>query len=406
MVSDFEFGPMSRASALDISASIVCNSPPSIDFLQHLNFEQLRYSSDLLLKIKERGGICLYGAGNLGRQALHAARRYRLPVKKIVDQRADTVSFSLDGLRVSAPSSVCVGDVVVVCVGSGVSQIVERLQLVGANMVGLDRYFHMLGCDQHPARQYIPDLVTDLPRYTRLVSRLSWDAESIDTLIAVIAGRLALDESLLYPVSRKGVPQWFDSCFFEKNPRHNMVDGGAFDGDTISSFIRENGNEFVSITGFEPDKALALLAKAKHSNDSRVRIVPAGLSDRHGNAQFSQTNLTNGTFNFEASDTAGYGECVSVTTIDASVSSPVTYLKLDVEGNEERALLGARRCLMVDRPKVAVAVYHRAADIHRIPGLLSELTEGYRFLLRHYTETSFETVLYAAPFNGVSSTDE
>jgi FkbM family methyltransferase len=393
---DFDSRPIPLESALDVAESIFRNAPPSAEFLQSLNLQQLQYSSDLLSDVKARGGICLYGAGTLGRQVLSIARQYGLPVKKIVDQRADHEPTVLDGVQVSAPTNLIAGDVVVVCVGSGVSRIVESLTALGVRTIRLDRYFHMLACKDHPARHYIADLADNLPRYYEFGSQFS-DSESLDTLIAIVASRLALDEELIYPVSRKGVPQWFDPCFFGKNSHHNFVDGGAFDGDTIESFINATGNEYSSIIGFEPDSCLASTAKSKFLGDHRVRIIPAGLSDSCGTARFIKTSLTNGTLGPLSVDNLVAAESVSITTIDVSVSNPVTYLKLDVEGNEERALLGAQRCLQSDRPKVAVAAYHKASDLYRVFELLSALTTNYRFMLRHYTETSFETVLYAGP---------
>jgi hypothetical protein len=176
----FDSRPIPLESALDVAESMFRNSPPSTEFLQGLNLQQLQYSSDLLSDVKARGGICLYGAGTLGRQALSIARRYGLPVKKIIDQRANHELLTLDGLPVSPPANLSVGDVVAVCVAGEESGIVESLSLVGARGIRLNRYPHMLVCENHPATRYIPDLPDNLSRDYEFGSPL-FDSESLDT---------------------------------------------------------------------------------------------------------------------------------------------------------------------------------------------------------------------------------
>lgn len=73
----------------------------------------------------------------------------------------------------------------------------------------------------------------------------------------------------------------------------------------------------------------------------------------------------------------------------------VTFLKLDVEGSELKALEGARNVIKRDKPRIAVCIYHKPEDIIVIPEYLLELVPEYKFYIRHYCSTPAETVLYA-----------
>ena len=88
---------------------------------------------------------------------------------------------------------------------------------------------------------------------------------------------------------------------------------------------------------------------------------------------------------------------VEVESIDYFVKEPVTFIKLDVEGAEYQALLGAEHTIASYKPKLAICTYHKLEDIWELPSLIHEMNPEYRFYLRHYSFAENETVLYAMP---------
>ena len=74
-----------------------------------------------------------------------------------------------------------------------------------------------------------------------------------------------------------------------------------------------------------------------------------------------------------------------------------TYLKMDIDGAEPDALLGARRTLERCRPTLAVCVYHEQDHLWRIPLWIDSLKLGYRFFLRPHHEECWDLILYAIP---------
>ena len=59
---------------------------------------------------------------------------------------------------------------------------------------------------------------------------------------------------------------------------------------------------------------------------------------------------------------------------------PVTFIKMDLEGWELRALEGSKRHVREDHPKLAIAAYHDAADLRRIRAFVSSLRARLRGL--------------------------
>lgn len=73
----------------------------------------------------------------------------------------------------------------------------------------------------------------------------------------------------------------------------------------------------------------------------------------------------------------------------------VTYIKMDIEGSELKALEGAKKTIQRNRPKLAVCLYHKFEDIVELPAYILELVPEYKFYIRHYCSDVCETVLYA-----------
>jgi len=91
---------------------------------------------------------------------------------------------------------------------------------------------------------------------------------------------------------------------------------------------------------------------------------------------------------------------VPVETLDRLLQGEEpTFIKLDVEGDELRALQGAAGVLQRTRPIVAVCVYHRPADLWELPLFLRESLPHHRLYLRAHECDGFELVAYAVPLS-------
>ena len=80
---------------------------------------------------------------------------------------------------------------------------------------------------------------------------------------------------------------------------------------------------------------------------------------------------------------------------EIEVDNAADFIKMDIEGSELQALVGAELTLRTHRPKLAIAVYHKADDLITIPDYLDGLQLGYRFYLDHFSTNAEETILFA-----------
>lgn len=171
-----------------------------------------------------------------------------------------------------------------------------------------------------------------------------------------------------------------------------LVDGGAFDGDTLRFFLNR-GHVVEGFAAFEPD----LDNFAKLSNEARSRqgeikdliLMPAGLGRETATLRFQNGQGIASRFSHEGD------LVVSVVALDEVLPtfSP-TFIKLDIEGAEAAALLGAERIIRVSKPDLAVCLYHRPADLWELPLLMHSMLPDHKLRIRCHRYNGFELVAY------------
>lgn len=186
--------------------------------------------------------------------------------------------------------------------------------------------------------------------------------------------------------------QYFDLEELPHDKKECLVDVGAYDGDTTEEFIRWSNNKYDRIICLEPDTENVKRFKENIRNygERRIELLQKGAWDEATKLAFIQEGGV-------ASSISEIGtELIEVCRIDDIVGNQkVTYIKMDIEGAEEKALLGAQNTIVRYKPKLAICVYHKPEDIFTLPELLLNLNPEYKLYFRHYTFTDADTVMYA-----------
>lgn len=234
----------------------------------------------------------------------------------------------------------------------------------------------------------IDDARSHTTAYEALYHALAND-ESRDVLKRVLEFRCTGDVSRMEPFTVDVTRQYFEP-FVTCQDGEVFVDGGGFDGGTTLEFIKR-WPDYGSVHFFEPSNAAMSIARGQLAPEKRVRYIPKGLYDRNTQLNFDGSSGS-------ASRVAESGcDVIDVATLDSEVSSPVNFIKLDVEGAECAALEGARRHIIENHPKLAVCVYHNQSDFWRVPEIVLGLRADYNIYLHHYSEGVLETVMYFIP---------
>lgn len=251
---------------------------------------------------------------------------------------------------------------------------------------------HALHPDLFEAHPFYDGLQTDLSENGQHLQQLRHslaDSHSRQVLDAVIAFRSSLDPTPLQPVVEDDE---YLSNVLPLTEHEVLVDGGSYTGDTIKSFLKKTEGRYDKILAFEPDTDSYSDLFDSYGEAPNIHCYQAGLYSEKATLRFAVTGREDATF------TEVGGIEVPVINLDAvREAQDATLIRLNIEGAEPEALEGALTLLKKQRPKLAIAVYHRADHLWRIPQWIEDNLGNYTLYLRQHDGGLVETVLYAIP---------
>lgn len=171
------------------------------------------------------------------------------------------------------------------------------------------------------------------------------------------------------------------------------LDLGAYDGDTIREMTAYAGGSLRRVIALEPDpKNFRKLSAFAETYSGDLHLINAGVYDRDTSITFA-----NKAGRHSAVSRDGKGIKAPMRSIDSVAGEePVTIIKMDVEGEEAKALAGGKTVLRRDCPRLIVSAYHRNEDTFALPLQIHALNPGYRIYLRqHPYIPAWDNNLYA-----------
>ncbi len=162
-----------------------------------------------------------------------------------------------------------------------------------------------------------------------------------------------------------------------------VLDCGANVGTDTRAWV-ERGAKLVVAIEPAPENIECLRRNFKREIASgQVILVEKGVWDKDDTLTFQIDPKNSAADSFvishEGSATVTH---IPVTTVDRIVDvlhlARVDYIKMDVEGAEQRALDGARRTIARDRPKLTLATEHRLHDAETLIAAVNRMQPRYR----------------------------
>jgi FkbM family methyltransferase len=347
------------------------------------------------------GSVVIFGAGRLGGLCARALARAGVRLAAFCDNDPALAGKTREGALVLSPSEAAQKHgasalfVVAIWTGTGAGGMNDFL--AGLRALGCRRVVPFPALLWRAGGPDLPFHAFDRPgtilaaaaKLRELAQRLA-DERSQEVLLAQLRQRLHGEfTSLPRPALQYFVP--------EAGPLRDdeiFVDGGAFDGDTLRTFLRETAGRFAEYHAFEPDPhnlagLRATVAGLPAAERDRVFVHPVALAAVDGAVGF----VTDAAPTSRRVERAGLE--VPARALDSALAGRrVTFLKLDIEGGEAEALRGARRIVAEEGIVVAACVYHRPEDLWEIPAQLRVLQPKASFFLRQHGGDGWETVCY------------
>ena len=186
--------------------------------------------------------------------------------------------------------------------------------------------------------------------------------------------------------------EYFIDDFFDKDEAEVFIDGGGYDGDTIEEFVEWTQGKYKKIYSFEPQKDKAEIIRNKlWRYGDKVELFEKGLYECA-----TELSFCNGNQILSGKVEEGADSKIQTIDIDSVINEKVTFIKMDIEGAELKALQGAAQIIRRDRPKLAICIYHKPEDMWQIPRFIDSLVPEYKFYIRHFGMRYAGTILYCS----------
>ncbi|HET7696960.1 MAG TPA: FkbM family methyltransferase [Vicinamibacterales bacterium] len=353
--------------------------------------------------------VVLMGAGGLGRRTLAGLRRHGVEPLAFVDNGPGRHGTTVEGVRVLSAAAAArefgrtAAFVVTIWGAHNRHRFAQsRDQLRG---LGCDVVFPFPPLFWKYADALLPFYLQDLPSHVlqqreevRRAFDVWEDGASRAEYVSQVRFRLDADfDGLARPVDH---PQYFPPDLFAWRDDEWIVDGGAYDGDTVRTLSQLYGSRFGHLLAVEPDpgnfaRLQAVVEQLPPDVRARVDCRQVALG---AEARTLYLDATGTAASAARTDAAAGAVAVQAETIDALVGQErPTFIKLDIEGFEVEALHGARGTIRRHDPILAVCVYHVQDHLWKIPLMLRSWRDDYAYFLRPHNEEGWDLVCYGIP---------
>ncbi|MFM1756572.1 MAG: hypothetical protein RL621_1538 [Bacteroidota bacterium] len=397
--------------------------------LEECDFISTLFNKKDLALIKSGEKVIIYGAGSAGGEIYDVLQLHGVDVEFFCDKSADLSEKKLRDKLVISPKALCDGykdRLVVIGVQKYKKEILNFLRNSGFNRIAMiesdEQFYYYL---QFPRwKNNLENLKQDETLITRGYELME-DQISQEifikrlAILSSYADYRAYREYCKFSQAPSSLPEekkifasnfenemYFNNDLIKLHHANNLVDCGAFDGDSLLQWKiqmqKENLTEGKAYC-FEPDDANFKNLQTNVNDYKNVEIFNLGVWNCETTLEFasSETTFITESCVVEQSSHDKVIRNVGNTYIKANSIDNVIYpkkvdiIKMDVEGSEANALIGAKKTIQKWRPQLIISAYHKSSDLYNLPILINELCPQYKIYLRQYSYSWSETVLIA-----------
>ena len=222
------------------------------------------------------------------------------------------------------------------------------------------------------------------------------DDSSKFLLYAVLNNFINYDFTSLQKTLNQKYCHYFDFDILPKMKEEVFADIGSYTGDTVLDFIKCYGeNSYKKIYCYEITTDIIPTLKNNLINYKNIEIKSLAVSNKSKTLYIDENSTSN-----SANKTKNKGKIkIEAKSLDEDVKEKISLIKMDIEGDEELALMGAKKHIQNDTPKLLISLYHNNNHYFKLPKLIYSYNKNYKFYLRNYGGNLYPTeiVLFAIP---------
>jgi FkbM family methyltransferase len=362
--------------------------------------EKGKYTLDKIIEdIRSSKYVCVFGIGAISYPIISAIRNFTaIKIDFLCDNdQSKWGNIYHEDLRCISPDELeqYGYDVAILIATQHYAEIYEQLKKRGLNKIFVITEYRLLNNEYFKNKNNIEVMKHGA---IKLIDILE-DEESKEILFVLIVNWFGFDVT---NIGYKGIfseDQYYPADIIRLHEDEAFVDVGSYNGDTLLEFIERTDQKFDSIVAFELDRdnfsdMEIAVNKLDFKLKDKIKLYNFGLLDEEKE------------IGYETGGSGKQSTCINmigsvnesgrtVRLSDILKNNKVTFIKMDIEGSELKALYGAEKIIKNQKPKLAICVYHKPEHLWEIPLYLKRIVREYKIFLRHHSPLEYETVCYA-----------
>lgn len=335
----------------------------------------------------EKTPIYIFGAGVGGKLVKQKLNQYHIPVCAFVDNNAKITGCITEGVPViSFQALLEAPENKTIVIGSVEyhNEIAQQCLLGGIQpeQICYADFLHYEG--QDTIRDYFNN---NIEAIAALYGHCA-DEESKYLLIQNLQYQFHRDRRRYEGIFSVISQQYYEPEIIHLEDNEVYFDCGAKDGDTALAFHKAACGKYKKVLAFEPDAINFKQLQDNTKTYTKISGVNAGVGEAETTLPFDGARGGHSSF-------ASSGDLQArIVPLDDYFSEHPTFIKMDIEGFELSALMGAKKILRELRPKLAICVYHKPCDIVSLPSYILEQRSDYKIFFRLYRDFGHDLVCY------------
>lgn len=351
----------------------------AIDYAIESNYKIHDRAIDIQNALYSHKNVCIFGTGEFFEDC--ATPEHLLRFEYVGDNNPERWGKLYKGRRCLSPAEIaCMDDIAVLIMIGEWRPVYKQLTDMGIECYPMD-WYTMNVYDPHYSNTWFEN------NRSQIIDTLDLfeDEMSRQIYVEAICNRIAPQLATKIFNELKIPGEYFESDIFSMGNNEYIVDAGAYKGDSIEKFLQSTHGKFGGIYSFELDSSIfkELEKTAKKYDLNKIMLINAGVSDvcteiEYGYVQGEEKRIER------------------ITTIDGALEGKeVTFIKMDVETFEIKALKGAKQIITQQKPKLCISAYHYLSDLWEVPRVIKEMVPEYKVYLRHHSPAVWDTDCYA-----------
>ncbi len=318
--------------------------------------------------------IVLYGMGNGADKIISVLEEYGIKFKGVFASDGFVREKTFHGYKVCSYGELReqFGEMIVLmCFGSSRAEVIENVKKISAEQEFYAPEVPVIGGGLFTEKYLLDNKEAFKDVYNRLA-----DEKSRKTFSDIVNFKLSGKIDYLFHCETN--PDEPYKSFFTLSDDESFLDLGAYTGDTVAGFI-SRVTDYNKIIAVEPDKKTFKKLIVNTENFKNITLINKCISNFSGVGKFAMNAGRNSVVSDRGDETQ------FITVDEIANGGEVSCIKMDVEGEEEKAIIGAEKTILKNRPKMLVSCYHRTDDLIALPKAVFKIRDDYKLYMRHFT---------------------